>query len=212
MNIICFGDSITEGAEFAQADRWPTVLQSRLDTWKAGEFAVHNRGIGGDTTARGFDRLETDVLPLLPALLLVQFGFNDANVRDWAMVPRIGVREFKKNLREFHRIAHMHRGQCVFIVNHTIAEVGGEQGNGKNYNENLKAYNPAIRSVAKQLSAPAIDLPVLMKQRRIDLDAFLADDHLHLSVVGNHVYAEMVFDTLATILNTWEARRASLQG
>ena len=105
MNIICFGDSITEGAEFAKPERWPSVLQSKLDSGQMGRFKVYNRGVGGDTTACGFDRLDTDVLPLLPGLLLVQFGFNDANVRDWAVVPRVGLQEFKKNLREFHRIA-----------------------------------------------------------------------------------------------------------
>ncbi|MFQ6021962.1 MAG: SGNH/GDSL hydrolase family protein [Acidiferrobacterales bacterium] len=204
MNIICFGDSITEGAEFVPMDRWPTVLQSRLDVLKPSKFTVHNRGVGSDTTTRGFDRLDSDVLPLLPGLLLVQFGFNDGNVRDWAMVPRVGVEEFKRNLREFHRIAHAQQGQCVFVVNHTIAAVSGKQGNGKSYNENLQPYNPAIRAVAQQLGAPAIDLPMLMAQRRVDLETLLTDDRLHLSVPGNQIYADIVFDMLVTILRGWE--------
>ena len=82
MNIICFGDSITEAAEVAPTARWPTVLQSKLDEWKPGRFKVHNLGIGGHTSAQGFDRLDEDLLPVLPGLVVVQFGFNDANVRD----------------------------------------------------------------------------------------------------------------------------------
>lgn len=52
INIVCFGDSITEGAEFPANVRWTTLLQSKLDTVKPGVFEVHNRGIGGNTSAQ----------------------------------------------------------------------------------------------------------------------------------------------------------------
>jgi lysophospholipase L1-like esterase len=199
-NIICFGDSITEVAEFPANERWPTLLQARLDAWRQGEFKIHNRGIGGDTTARAFDRIESDVLPLLPGVLLVQFGFNDANVRDWAVVPRVGLDEFRKNMHEFHRVAHTHGGRCVFIINHTIAAVAGKQGNGVRYKNNMEPYNSAISEVAEMCNAAAIDLPALMAQRQVGLDLFVVDDGLHLSALGNQLYAEMVLEALKEIL------------
>jgi lysophospholipase L1-like esterase len=199
-NIICFGDSITEAAEFPANERWPTLLQASFDTWRPGELKVHNRGIGGDTTAGAFDRIESDVLPLLPGVLLVQFGFNDANVRDWSVVPRIGLDEFKKNLKEFHRVAHTHSGCCVFIVNHTVAAVAGEQGNGVRYSDNMEPYDRAIREVAQTCHAAAIDLPALMAERQVPLDLFVVDDGLHLSALGNRLYAEMVLGALKEIL------------
>lgn len=199
-NIICFGDSITEAAEFPANERWPTLLQVYLDAWRLSEFKVHNRGIGGDTTAGAFDRIEHDVLPLLPGVLLVQFGFNDANVRDWAVVPRVGLNEFKKNLHEFHRVTRTHGGRCVFIVNHTVAAEAGKQGNGMRYNDNVEPYNRAIREVAQTCQAATIDLPALMAERQIALDLFVIDDGLHLSVFGNRLYAEMVLAALKEIL------------
>ncbi len=204
MNIICFGDSITEGAEFPEPQRWPAMLQAKLECWQAGAFHVYNRGVGGDTSARGFDRLEVDVLPLLPGVVLAQFGFNDANVRDWAMVPRVGLPEFRKNLREFHRVIRAHRGQCVFVVNHSIAAVAGYQGNDNSYRENAAPYNAAIREVARELRASIIDLPKRLDERSVDLQAFLADDGLHLSANGNRVYADMVFDALRDFFVTPE--------
>jgi len=120
INIICFGDSITEGAEFPNNARWTSLLQKKLDEAKPGVFEVHNRGIGGNTSAQGFDRFWTDVLPLLPGILLVQFGFNDANVKDFSIVQRVGLAEFEKNLREFHRIAVTNNSVLVFILNHII--------------------------------------------------------------------------------------------
>jgi lysophospholipase L1-like esterase len=200
INIICFGDSITEAAEFPPERRWPALLQAKLDTWMSGRCVVYNRGIGGDTTARAFDRLESDVLPWLPGVLLVQFGFNDANVRDWAAVPRVGLDEFKKNLREFHRLAVIAGGRCFFIVNHTIAQVAGRQGNNFSYHDNFEPYNAAIREVARACAAPMIDLPVMLAQQRLGLDQILAEDGMHLSVSGNRIYADLVFVALRHIL------------
>lgn len=200
MNIICFGDSVTEAAEVAPTDRWPTVLQSQLDEWKPDRFKVHNLGIGGHTSAQGFDRLDEDLLPVLPGLVLIQFGFNDANVRDWAVVPRVGIDEFKKNLCEFHRIITARQGQSVFIINHTIGAVPGEQGNGQSYKDNVEPYSIAIGQIAEELQTSCIDLPSMMTQRQVDLGTFLTEDQIHLSADGNRVYADMVFGDLVTAL------------
>lgn len=200
INVVCFGDSITEAAEFAREERWPALLQVKFDAWLHGRFSVHNRGVGGDTTARAFDRLESDVLPLLPGVLVAQFGFNDANVRDWAAVPRVCLDEFRKNLREFHRIAAATGGDCVFIVNHTIAVVAGTQGNGRSYNDNFEPYNAAIREVARACAAPMIDLPAMLAQQRLTVDRMVAEDGMHLSISGNRIYADLVFAALRRML------------
>lgn len=201
MNIICFGDSITEGAEFGASERWPARLQRALERSRAGEWRVHNRGVGGDTTARAFDRFDSDVLPLLPGWLLLQFGFNDANVRDWTRVPRVGVAEFEKNLREFHRLAGAQGGHCVFIVNHTVAAVAGRQGNGCSYVENHAPYERALRALAEELTAPLIDLPRMMRSRDVVLADFVTADGIHLSMPGNALYADMVSEALMGLLD-----------
>ena len=54
--------------------------------------------------------------------------------------------------------------------------------------------------MAKKTKCPAIDLPAIMKKRKVDLKTFLAEDGLHLSDEGNHVYADMVFEALKEIL------------
>ncbi len=200
LNIICFGDSITHGRAFAEGDRWPTLLQFKLNAWKPGEYKVYNKGQGGHTTAHGFDRLPDDVIPYLPGWLLVEFGLNDANVRDWASAPRVGLAEYEKNLCEFHRIARAHGGQCALIVNHTIVERPVLQANGQTYYANFQPYNEAIRRVALDLNAPILDLPRAMHERGVDLTRFVVEDGVHLTIEGNHLYADMVFDALRDIL------------
>ena len=197
INIICFGDSITEGAEFPVNVRWTSLLQNKFDEAKPGTFKVHNRGIGGNTSAQGFDRFWSDVMPLLPGVLLIQFGFNDANVKDLSIVPRVGLAEFEKNLKEFHRIAKENNSIPVFILNHTIGEVDGNQGNGKTYNENMQPYDDAIRQIAKELKAELIDIPLQMTLREVDVNDFVSEDKLHLSMQANHVYADIVFSGLS---------------
>lgn len=199
INIICFGDSITEGAEFPVSARWTSLLQKKLDVATPESFEVHNRGVGGNTSAQGFDRFWSDVLPLLPGVLLIQFGFNDGNVKDFSIVPRVGLAEFEKNLKEFHRIAKDNNSIPIFILNHSIGEVDGKQGNGKIYNENIIPYNNMIRDIAKGLKAELIDIPLQMSIRNIDVKDFVSADQIHLSLPANHLYADIIFTALNQI-------------
>lgn len=132
----------------------------------------------------------------MPGVLLIQFGFNDANVYDFTVEPRVGLAEFEKNLKEFHRIAIAHNSVPVFILNHTIGAVNGKQGNGKNYNDNYGPYAIAIRNIAGELNAALIDIPQQMLQREIKAEDFVSDDQIHLSLTANHDYAAIIFTEL----------------
>lgn len=200
MNIICFGDSITQAADRSEGDRWPTVLQIALDDWRVGTYRVFNRGLGGNTTANGLARFADDVLPLLPGVLVVEFGINDCNHPTWRRVPAVGVEEYKKNLREFHRICRANKGVCVFVVNHPLSRAKLPQGNGRTLHANLQPYNEAVRLLAAELKAPVIDLPMMMSEWAVKLADFVQEDGIHLTADGNHMYAAMVFDRLQEIL------------
>lgn len=200
MRIVCFGDSITRGAELPEAQRWPQRLEDGLNQRRPGLYEVYNRGVGGQTSAQGFDRLEADVIPLLPAVVLVQFGFNDANVRDWARVPRVSLEEYARNLREFHRVVTARGGHCVLMVNHEVGTVAGWQGNAAPYRDNLAPYQRRVRSLAAELGAPIIDLPARMAERAITPEHMVAADGLHLTGMGSALYAAMVLEALWPVL------------
>ena len=200
MNIVCFGDSITYAKPAPEGDRWPTALHFDLNTWCPDHYPVFNRGIGGDTTAQGLERFPSEVMPLLPGMVLIEFGFNDANVRTWSRIPRVGLSEYRENLAEFARVLKENDSIPVFIINHTITRGPKLQGNGRAYLENFKPYQTALREVAATAGASIIDLPAIMREREVDLDRFLLDDGLHLSVYGNRLYAEMIGTRLKEIL------------
>jgi lysophospholipase L1-like esterase len=199
INLICFGDSITEGAEFPVHDRWTKLLQIKLDAVKPNVFKIHNKGIGGNTSAQAFDRFGSDVLPLLPGIVLIQFGLNDANVKDFSIEPRVGLAEFEKNLIEFHRIVIANNSIPIFVLNHTIGEVDGEQGNGKKYNDNYVPYNKVIQKIASRLDALLIDIPLQMQQQGIKTEDFVSEDQIHLSLAANQDYAEFIYAGLNEI-------------
>ena len=85
--VVCFGDSITDGAHSAESanERWPDVLAKRLhDSGKTNKLSVLNEGIGGNRILlEGYGpaalaRFDRDVLSLSGAKYLILLeGIND---------------------------------------------------------------------------------------------------------------------------------------
>jgi lysophospholipase L1-like esterase len=199
IRIIGFGDSITQG-NLEVTGEWPHELQVKLDNWKKGTYEVINKGKNGNTTSNAFDRIESDILPNLPAILIVAFGINDCNHRAWAKVPRVSVAEYEKNIREFYRITKSKGGCCIFVVNHILQPLEGSrfknQGNGLSYQENLEVYNDTVRKLSSELNVPIIDFPKHISENAIDIQSLLIEDGVHLSRYGYDVYTEYIFHRL----------------
>jgi acyl-CoA thioesterase-1 len=198
LNIACFGDSIAQCGGFAEKDRWPTILQMLLDAWRPGRYAVYNRGVGGDTTANGLERMNS-VLDLLPGVVTIQFGFNDANCRPWQTKPRVGIAEFRDNLVAMAQMAKRRKGSVIFILNHIPTGIRGGQGDGKCYYRRVAQYNSAIRAAAAVADAPVVDWPRIVSRLRIKSRDYLRDA-VHLSANGNRLLAEAVFAALKRML------------
>lgn len=192
--IVCFGDSITFGKREPVGFAWTAQVATELNRSFPGKFEVFNRGVGGNTTAQGLERFAADVAPLLPAVVLVEFGFNDAHVAAGIGVHRVGLSEFQRNLLEMIRLVRAGKGRPVLLANHPIPadRTGTIQGNGKSYAANFRPYQPAIRSVAEKSRTPLIDLEKSMKRSRVSLAELLIEDGLHLSRSGNAIYARHV--------------------
>ena len=70
--IICFGDSYTEGHGADSSEAYPAHLERALG------LPVINAGVSGETAGEGLRRFESDVLGRDPALVIVEFGVNEA--------------------------------------------------------------------------------------------------------------------------------------
>jgi lysophospholipase L1-like esterase len=204
-NIICFGDSISEQHNASFRDAWPSRLQAKLNAVSPEKFNVFNRGRGGNTTAIALERIEADVKPWLPGLVLVEFGVNDANVRGFRKTSRVGLSEFAANLREIHRYVVLHGGECIFMAiqlpesDCTTAQ-RYVQGNGKSFRTNYSSYRSAMRRIARNLGIECIDISSLLAKKRMKAKNIVNADGIHLNASGNIFYAEAVFSHLRSRL------------
>lgn len=196
--VICFGDSITHAQACAEADRWTTQLAFQLEKASPGGFEVFNRGIGGNTTALALDRLQNDVIPFLPGLVLIEFGINDAYVFPWAKIPRVALPGYMENLAEILRQVRAAQGEAVLIINHPITTRMDQhpQGNNRSVGANLKPYSQAAREWAQNENLAVVDLPELLKHEGVSMEDFWSNDGIHLSPLGNRHYANLVFSSL----------------
>ncbi|MGB5750731.1 MAG: arylesterase [Desulfobacterales bacterium] len=69
--IVCFGDSLTFGTGASSGQDYPSQLSKMISR------PVINAGVPGDTTARALQRIERDVLPYSPDIVLITLGGND---------------------------------------------------------------------------------------------------------------------------------------
>ena len=71
MKIVCLGDSLTAGYRLSSEDCWVQILNRETPhTWI-------NAGISGDTSTGLLVRLQTEVLPQQPDMVLLMGGDND---------------------------------------------------------------------------------------------------------------------------------------
>ena len=78
--IVALGSSSTEGAMASDsAHTYPAILQVALNkALPSSDFAVINRGIGGQDAPEELARLDTDVIAVHPQLVIWQVGANGA--------------------------------------------------------------------------------------------------------------------------------------
>lgn len=70
--IVAFGDSLTEGVGASTPENgYVGVLERRLG------ITIVNRGVAGNTTADALARIDTDVTPLHPNIIIILLGGND---------------------------------------------------------------------------------------------------------------------------------------
>ena len=94
MKIIALGDSVTFGPRrfMRESNNWVSILERILDSWLDEKVEIINAGVGGDTSKRGLERLERDVISHNPDYTLIMFGLND--------MFKISFNEYKESMEK----------------------------------------------------------------------------------------------------------------
>ncbi|MEK8128340.1 SGNH/GDSL hydrolase family protein [Paenibacillus filicis] len=80
-SIVVFGDSISAGGEASEEKfmYFNRVHQFLNDYYPRSRICLLNKSVGGETSKDGKNRIQRDVIPLCPDLVIIGFGMNDQN-------------------------------------------------------------------------------------------------------------------------------------
>jgi lysophospholipase L1-like esterase len=193
--IVAYGDSITRGYGVPAGTGWVELLATRLPG------KIVNAGGDGNTSREGLARLERDVLAHQPALVLVEFGGNDA-VEGERHVP---VEEFEQNLRSIHHQVTARGGRIVLLTFPPVIDARHAFRDSPYFlarggiDREVDRYRQRTRAVAQSLRVPLFDLDRYLRERDTQpgVAPAIAPDGVHLTIEGNQAVAGALVRFLA---------------
>jgi lysophospholipase L1-like esterase len=180
MLIVAFGSSSTRGwMASGIGHSYPAELQRDLEAGRdLAEFAVVNRGLGGDTAARELARLDRDVLALKPQLVIWQSGANEARQNE-------GAASFQAQIADGVRRMQA-AGADVILVDNQLAPLLQKVADNA-------PINHALAVAAAETGAALFSRDQLMRDwaRKGDGNLrFIAQDGLHMNDLGYDCLAQ----------------------
>lgn len=177
--IVCFGDSVTQAVPYcAPEDTFVAVLERRLNFRVQPDVAVtcYNAGVGGENTAEGLARMDSDVLAREPHLVTVEFGLNDIR---YEPEKSLSEEQFAANLLTMHERLTAAGGQVIFMTPNPIVNVFHNYSKNTDFyqrwggcNELCAIYAEVVREVARELSAPLCDIYAAFVRKAVEAEFF----------------------------------------
>jgi len=177
--IVCFGDSLTAGHGVVAGQTYPDYLQRDLDQ-RGYAYRVVNKGIDGNTTKDGVDRLK-DVLALHPQIVVVEFGGNDG-------LRGLPISVTRQNLDQ---IVSMLVKAGIKVV---LAGITLPPNYGADY---IRQFNETYSMLAHKYKVPLI--PFLFKDV-YGVPGSMQEDGIHATEKGNQQVALNVLQALTPLL------------
>lgn len=163
--IVAFGDSLVYGDGAKSGEDYPAQLSHLCNC------TVINKGIGGNTTHDGLQRIQRDILSLNPGLVIVTLGGND-------MLQKLPRQQSNENLK-----------QIIETIQDTGAMVALTEVLAPAF---LNGYGPDYKIVAKETQSLLI--PNILSG--ISTNPKLKSDQIHPNAAGYKIMADRVYDKL----------------
>ncbi|WP_168123209.1 SGNH/GDSL hydrolase family protein [Paenibacillus sp. HB172176] len=176
--IVAFGSSNTE-LSFSNAGRhnWVDWLYINLRKHVGNHVVVINQGIGGETVLNLLERIDRDVRPLEPSMVIVTIGGNDTNIG-------MPVSEYRENLCQVCAIISSYGAQPVLQTYYCPLYHQMDA----DYRERFEARMNVIRDLAEELDLPLVDQYAFFEpfySEQPDEYIKLMRDRLHVNHLGN---------------------------
>jgi acyl-CoA thioesterase-1 len=199
LRIVCLGDSVTKAVRqgVLPEETFCAVLERMLR--ETGQpVSVVNAGIGGNSTADGLARFDTDVLAHRPNYVVLMFGLNDSWIDAGKTASRLSVQQYRENLEQMLTRLKAHGAKVVLMTpNPALPPTFGPERNAT-----LKPYVEAVRSLAAEHDLPLIDVYRHFAELALETPNLngLFTDAMHPNPAGQKVIAELLQQYFATEL------------
>jgi len=189
--VLLLGDSIT----------WQNMYAVLVESYLRRRYPekmlkVINRGLRGDTAGGALSRLERDVVPFDPDLVVVMLGMNDGGMKG----HNRGL--LRRYLRDMNRLidALQRRTRArLLLVTPTTVDPISERW--REYNEMLQAMSAGLMELARQKKVPALDLNSHFRRYsrnalKLTPPVLLMNDALHPGPAGHLLIADHLLRVL----------------
>lgn len=206
MQILIFGDSITQGFHDLTGSGWANRLHAyamNLHEESKGEknYSVFNLGISGDCTNRLLERFEHEAEVRVKDesknnLIIFAVGVNDTQryISDNHIKTPMDV--FKDNLEELHKKATNHTNIVVFLgilpIREEVVQPMPWADDRSHYSDDIKEYDKAIADFCSQNDSLFIPMQDIFDN---NLENYLPDG-IHPNAKGHQLIYERVISTL----------------
>jgi lysophospholipase L1-like esterase len=204
LRILCFGDSNTAAENVPAADRWPAVLQSKVEGIETINAGVSGRAVGQQSgPANGLESID-DTLKQAGKVdeVILLLGTNDARGALWREGG--GADGVAKRLQKLGNRIDLYQPNgdnspkvtlCVPPpVGSKILAKWDNDDFYKDANTRIEQLIPHYREIALANGAKFVDLYSAMKGH---VDDLLTDDGVHFNSAGHKRIAELIADVYA---------------
>lgn len=217
LRIVAFGDSTT-APRVVEGKELPVYADLLAEDARLSERGVKiiNAGVSANTTSDAQARFRGDVLAQQPAVVIIQFGINDAAVDVWknppATAPRVSQNDYAANLSFFVTELKKRGAQPILMTPNPLRwtdKLRSMYGkppylpdDADGFNVLLKSYAAAVREVARQTGVPLIDVYAAFYAHGLELNRSVDDlllDGMHPNAKGHRLVADLLGRQLAAM-------------
>lgn len=183
--VVFFGDSLTAYGT------WVEDIKEQFNL-----AAAINSGVGGNTSTNGLARFDSAVKRHNPDFVIINFCMND-HVTDLPDFPKTTKKHYKSNLEVIvDKVRDIGAIPVFYTTSYMIEEMYYTRHPKENYVEAggaqqlLDDYIEIMRQVAASKGVDLVD--VRAECDRYKQEQILASDGVHLSDLGNQLYAKVI--------------------
>jgi len=168
--IVFLGDSITEGFF--------------VNDFLSSELMIYNRGISGDTTDGVLDRLESNVLDIKPAVIILLIGINDIHRGTSLTVIENNYYDILNSIKET-------LPNCVVYIESVYPTNSMIYSHFPEYWDEIISFNETLQTFANDFDYEYIDVYSELVDE-VELNRNYTFDGLHLNQDGYIIVSQVI--------------------